>query len=115
MYQNHRIKNKKLVQPKERHPRHLAKDEENRITIIKELDWAQTSGGLVIYLDECMFTQKSYLDSAWSNRNQNVTLSRQRMNQKALALIFACSVENGVEHCEIYPKSVNAEKFIKYL
>ena len=115
MYLAHYIKNKKLVQPKERHPKHKAKDEENRLKIIEELDRAQTSGSLVVYLDECMFTQKTYLDTAWSNRRQNVTLSRQRMNQKALALIFACSLEKGVEHCQIYPKSVNAVKFIEYL
>ena len=37
------------------------------------------------------------------------------MNMKPLALIFACSYQQGVEYCEIFPKSINALKFIDYL
>ena len=37
------------------------------------------------------------------------------MNQPVFALIFAVSEERGVEHHQIFEKSVNKEKFTEYI
>ena len=37
------------------------------------------------------------------------------MNQPCYALILAISEERGIEHTQIFDKSVNKEKFIEYL
>ena len=69
----------------------------------------------IIYLDESIFTTKTIQKSDYSPHKIHHVIPQAQVNQPVYVLILAISEENGLEHYQIFEKSVNAQKFKKYL
>ena len=69
----------------------------------------------IIYLDETVFTSKTISKSEYTLKRQHLRIPQILVNQPVYALIFAISEEKGIEHSEVFEKSVNKEKFTEYV
>ncbi len=55
------------------------------------------------------------LTHAWSQPKANIQINQKTTSFPAKAAILAVSRENGVDHVEIHPKSINKAKFKVFL
>ena len=69
----------------------------------------------VIFLDECVFSQKCYMKSAWSAPKTNITQSHKLNNQKCVAVIGAISAQRGLIHWDYRTKSIKSTDFVQFL
>lgn len=69
----------------------------------------------IIYLDEAVFTTKTFRRTEYTLNRTPLCVAQSLVNQPPYAIIFAISEEKGMEHHEIFEKSVNQEKFADYL
>ena len=76
---------------------------------------AKNDGYRVIWIDETMFTRKTVPNAEWTLPRENLRVNEARLNEPTLALLAGISKENGLEYCQIFPKSVNGDKFKEYL
>ena len=51
----------------------------------------------------------------WSSKRSNVEIEEEMINEPAYALLLTVSNIRGVELAKVYKKSVNIEKFLKYI
>ena len=51
----------------------------------------------------------------YTNKNYKHHIQMTKVNQPVYSLILAISEENGLEHCGLYQKAVDQEKFSDYL
>lgn len=72
---------------------------------------ARNDGCRIIYIDETVFTRKTCLDIEWTREKDNQRIDHCQLNEPTMALLCGISKEAGVEHYEIFDKSVNIEKF----
>ena len=80
-----------------------------------QLTRAKNDGYRVIYIDETMFTRKTVPLTEWALPKENMTVDQARLDEPTLALLAGISKENGLEHCQIFKRSVNTTKFLEYL
>ena len=81
----------------------------------EDLDTVIAQGYKVIYIDETMFTRRAIKRAEWSRKGTNLSINNHLLNEKNYALLMGISKEEGVESWRIFPKSVDTEKFLKYL
>ena len=72
-------------------------------------------GYRIIYLDECGLTTKTILMTDYTNVKQKHQLPLVKVSQPVYSLILAISEENGLEHCKMYTRSVDVQRFSEYL
>jgi len=69
--------------------------------------WGLSKGYRVLFLDEAIFSFNTFTGRAWSHAHTNFEVTEEHTAVKTQALLAVVSVENGVDHYGIYPKSVN--------
>ena len=114
VYKMHGIKKKKIrwvKEAKEQDPHVLVQQMAN---MKRQLTRARNDGFRIIYLDETMFTRKTCPDSEWTKMKSNMRVDTAKLEEPTLALLCGISKERGVEHYQIFEKSVNVEKFKDY-
>ena len=111
VYRVHGIKKKKLFwtkQAKDHDPRRIR---QKLGTMKMLLTRARNNGYRIIYADETMFTRKTITDSEWTRKKENLSIDMARLDEPTLALLASISKENGLEHFQIFERSVNMVKF----
>ena len=83
--------------------------------IIQRMKNLKGTNRRIIYLDECIFTTKTMKTTDYTSLKSPHRIPQADINQPVYALILAISIENGLEHYQIFEKSVNYQKFIEYL
>ena len=81
----------------------------------RQLTIGKNEGYRVIYIDETMFTRKTLCNEEWTRQKENVQVDLAKLDEPTLAMVCGISMEKGVEHFKIYPKSVKKESFVEYL
>ena len=76
---------------------------------------AKNDGYRMVYIDETMFTRKTVPEVEWSLPKENHRLDVAKLHEPTLALLCGISSDKGIEHWQIFSKSVNVEKFVEYL
>ena len=76
---------------------------------------AKNDGYRLVYADETMVTRKSVKDTEWARKHENMTVDQAKLNEPTLALLASISKEKGLEHWQLFPKSVNVQKFKEWL
>ena len=79
---------------------------------MKEL---KDDGYKIIYLDECMMAWQSITMTDYTNLNYKHRIPLTQLNHTAYALVFAISLEEGLEHYGIYKTPFRQDSFIDYL
>ena len=62
-----------------------------------------------------MVTRKTVTYAEWSKKHENMSIDQANLNETTLALLAGISKKNGLEHYQIFPKSVNKAKFKEYI
>ena len=84
-------------------------------TVKMLLTRAKNDGFRIVYIDETMFTRKTLPETEWSLPKENMQVDLKRLEEPTLALLAGISKEKGLEHCQIFKRSVNVDKFMDYL
>ena len=115
VYRKNGIKKKRLSWYKQ--AKGMTPDRKTRMlaTVKRLLTKAKTDGYRVVYIDETMFTRKTVPLEEWALPKQNMSVDLAKLEEPTLALLAGISKEKGLEHCQIFPKSVNVDKFFEYL
>ena len=74
-------------------------------------DAAMKSGRKIIFLDEVVFTSKTILGRAYSNKGCNVMIERNKLNQAYFSVIAAISTDNKVVHLFFKDGAINMVLF----
>ena len=69
----------------------------------------------IVQLDEFMITKRTKPTHVWSLPKTNICLDQRELGIKAKAVIAAVSREYGIEHIEVYEKSITKIKFKAFL
>ena len=56
----------------------------------------------IIYLDECMITERTLPKTVWTLPKMNVFLDQKEISIKNKAILLAVSREYGLDHIEVY-------------
>ena len=86
--------------------RRFAKDE-----LIKYKEMGMTT----YFLDEAMYASSCYQDREYAAKHQNIEIGMKEYNMRATAFIGVIAENRGLFLYETYKKSVDTEKFIKFL
>ena len=81
----------------------------------KQIERARKDGYRIVYIDETMFTRQSIPKKEYSLPHENLTIDKQLVNEKTLAVLAGISKEKGIETYMIFENSVNIPKFKEYL
>ena len=79
--------------------------------VIDKLAIAKKKGSRIIYIDETMVTRKTVARKEYCHVNKNMTIDDKKLNEPTLALLAGISFEYGLEHFQIFEKSVDIPKF----
>jgi transposase len=79
------------------------------------LSQAKLDNMRIVFLDEAVFTFNTFCSRAWSSRYSQITVSEERLKVKTQALIAGISEEAGLESYLVYPRSISAEEFLKFI
>ena len=115
IYSKHIIKMKKVVMKKFENFKIKMRIQKKILECKNELIQAIEEGVNVYYLDECMFTSKTYQLRDWSPRRMNVTFGQNYFNMKVTAFLGVIAKDKGIFHYRLFDKSVDTEKFMKFL
>ena len=85
------------------------------ITMQRLLTRAKNDGYRLVYADETMITRTSVKPTEWARKKENMTFDGAKLNEPTLALLAAISKDKGLEHWQLFPKSVNVTKFKEWL
>lgn len=66
-------------------------------------------------MDECMYTTALYSNKEYSNKYTNISPTMKTYNMRSTALIGAIALSKGFFCHKIFPKSVDTQKYIKFL
>lgn len=69
----------------------------------------------IVFLDEAIFSHTTGPARSWAHSNQVVEVDEAAFNMKTQALIMAVSVDKGVDHFRVYPRSVATAQFVEFL
>jgi DDE superfamily endonuclease len=72
-------------------------------------------GSRIVYLDEAVFTFNTFAQRTWYPRYHNLELPEKKYSHKAQALIAAVSVDRGVDHFRVHPRSVRTNEFVSFI
>ena len=68
-----------------------------------------------IFLDECIFSVKSFKHMAWANTGENIQQSQILPAQPCIAVLAAVSIQRGMLLYHMRPKSFNGHTFSDFL
>ena len=68
-----------------------------------------------MYIDEVMFTKKTFLDRSWSLPRKPLECDGTLLNMPAIACVVAVSEKNGLDLLMTFPQSVNKDKFADFV
>ena len=66
-------------------------------------------------MDEFMLTKRTIPKHAWTLPRTNIEIDMKQISDPTRAVIVAASRENGIEHFQSFPQSVNKQKFQLFL
>ena len=69
----------------------------------------------ILQMDECYVTKTTIPKRAWSRIYSNVTLDNKEAQTEVRAIIAAVSRERGVDHVEVFKRSVTKRNFRIFL
>ena len=115
VYRTHKIKKKKYRWFKQAKGMTQEVLNQKLATMKRQLTMAKNEGYRMIYLDETMFTRKTVRNEEWTRQGENVQVDLAKLDEPTLAMVCGISLEKGLEHFKIYPKSVKKESFVEYL
>ncbi len=115
IYLTHGVKRKKVRQEKVMPLAAWANYGERRRELSENLAQARKEGRKLIYLDEIVFSKRSFLGIDWSRTNQHIHVDQQQIYQGYRATIAACSEERGIEHIQTHNQAIDSQDFIRYL
>ena len=69
----------------------------------------------IYYLDECMFTVRTYHPKEFAPVNENITIGAAEFGIKATAFLGVIGQNKAIFHYHLYPRSVNTERYIIFL
>ena len=115
VYRIHGVKKKALRWKKRPKANTLKQYGKLKEQLREEINATVVAGFDILWLDECMFTRKTVPLIEWSNKLTNIEVEEETINEPAYALLMAVSDHSGVELAKVYKKSVNIEKFLKYV
>ena len=95
VYQQHRIKKKKLRWYKEAPNQDSSVIRQQLATMKRQLTMAKRDNYRIIYLDEAMFTKSALPKSEYYLPKQNVNIDKSQTNEPAMALLSGISKERG--------------------
>ena len=67
------------------------------------------------YLDECMFTVKTFMTTDWSPKRMNVTVKSSEFNTQSTAFLGVISDGKGMFYHKCYDRAVNVHNFKLFL
>ena len=70
---------------------------------------------MIVWIDETMFTRKTFHDKEWSNKKANFLVNQQSLQIKSKAFIGGICHGKGLVHYEIHDQSINKEKFWTFI
>ena len=80
----------------------------------RNLTKARNAGFRIVYIDETMFTRKTCPDTEWSTKKNNMRVDSAKLDEPTMAVLCGISKEKGVEHYQLFEKSVNIDKFKEF-
>jgi hypothetical protein len=75
----------------------------------------QQSKTRVVYLDETMFTFRTFRAKGWAHRRDRVKVNDSDLKVTTLALIAAISEDGGLIDFAIHPLAINTETFVAFV
>ena len=115
VYRKHGIKQKRLKWTKKGRDYDPEADRRKLASVKGQLTRAKNDGYLVHYIDETMVTRTTIPKAEWTKPKENMTIDQANLNEPTLALLAGISKDRGLEHYQIFEKSVNVDKFKEYL
>ena len=115
IYLTHGVKRKKVRQEKVMPLAAWENFGVRRQELIANLVQARQEGRKLIYLDEIVFSKRSFLGVDWSRTNQNIHVDQQQIYQGYRATVASCSEERGIEHIQTHNQAINSQDFVRYL
>jgi len=115
LYLKHKIRRKRVRHVKVLPPGLQAQYAEKCSEVLAELEWAETEGRTVVFLDEINFTKLSLARTEWAARNSNLSVDQREMYQGYRSVIATMTAERGVGLCLVHAKAVAAEDFVAFL
>ena len=73
------------------------------------------SGAKIYFLDEAMFTSKTYRKREFMTSRQSIVASADQLNMEATAFLGVIGWDKKVVHYELHPKSINMVKYFQFL
>ena len=115
LYLKHKVRRKRVRHVKVMPPGLLQQYGAKCSELLAELEWAETEGRTVVFLDEINFTKLSLARTEWAARNSNLSVDQREMYQGYRSVVATMTAERGVGLCIIHPKAVVAEDFVAFL
>ena len=81
----------------------------------KRLDKAARRKEVTYYLNECMFTVKTFMTTDWSPKKMNVTVKSSEFNTQSTAFLGVIAEGKGMFYWKCYDRAVNAHNFVLFL
>ncbi len=81
----------------------------------QEVAKAELHGRRIVFVDECLFSSKAMLKTAYSNKKENVKVAQKLIASKPIALVAAVSKEFGLDAFLTYEKSLDSLRFSHFL
>ena len=69
----------------------------------------------IVQLDECFVTRNTIPKLAWSMKKMNIELDNKSLDINAISIIAAVSREYGLDHIELFDRSITKIKFKIFL
>lgn len=69
----------------------------------------------ILFLDEAIFSFRTGPSRAWASNNETIEVDEASFNGQTQALIMAVSVDRGVDHFKIVPRSVTTREYLAFL
>ena len=75
----------------------------------------QQSKTRVVYLDETMFTFRTFRAKGWAHRRDRVKVNDSDLKVQTLALVAAIAEDGGLIDFAIHPLAINTETFVAFV
>ena len=69
----------------------------------------------IYYLDECMFTTRTYMQKEYAAPNDNIMIGASEFGISATAFLGVVCADKGLFHYQLFERSVNGERFQVFL
>ena len=85
------------------------------VDLEQDISMALGRGFRIIQLDECVITKRTLPTHVWTLPRTNAQIDQKSAYTKSIAVILAVSREYGMDHVQVFPKSINKTKFKVFL